>query len=66
MNLIENNPEYEKYQKSPVLPYINRLSDFFVLSRRLDELRKLDEQTWETRKKDKINKFSLYLHNVRD
>ena len=54
MNLIENNPEYEKYQKSPVLPYINRLSDFFfVLSRRLDRLRKLHEQTWETSKERK-------------
>ena len=49
VNLIENNPECEKYQKSPVLPYINRLSDFlFVLSRRLDRLCNLDEQTWET------------------
>lgn len=48
VNLIENNPECEKYQKSPILPYINRLSDFFfVLSRRLDRLCKLDEQTWE-------------------
>ena len=52
MNLIENNPECEKYQKSPVLPYINRLSDFlFVLSRRLDRLCNLDEQTWETSNK---------------
>ena len=54
MNLIENNPEYEKYQKSAVLPYVNRLSDFFfVLSRRLDRLYKLDEQTWEISKKRK-------------
>ena len=52
VNLIENNPECEKYQKSPVLPYINRLSDFlFVLSRRLDRLCNLDEQTWETSNK---------------
>ena len=52
VNLIENNPEFEKYQKSPVLPYINRLSDFlFVLSRRLDRLCNLDEQTWETSNK---------------
>jgi len=52
VNLIENNSEYENYRKSPVLPYINRLSDFFfVLSRRLDRLCKLDEQTWETSKK---------------
>ena len=52
MNLIENNLEYEKYQKSPVLPYINRLSDFFfVLSRRLDRLCNLEEQTWEANKK---------------
>ena len=29
INLIENNPEYNEYQKSLVLPYINRLSDFF-------------------------------------
>ena len=54
MNLIENNPEYKKYQKSLVLPYINRLSDFFfVLSRLLDRLCKIDEQTWETNKKRK-------------
>ena len=52
VNLIENNPECEKYRKSPVLPYINRLSDFlFVLSRRLDRLCNLDEQTWETSNK---------------
>ena len=52
VDLIENNSEHEKYRKSPVLPYINRLSDFFfVLSRRLDRLCKLDEQTWETSKK---------------
>ena len=54
MNLLENSPEYEKYRKCPVLPYINRLSDFFfVLSRRLDRLCKLDEQTWEPDKKRK-------------
>ena len=52
VNLIENNPECEKYQKNPVLPYINRLSDFlFVLSRRLDRICNLDEQTWETSNK---------------
>ena len=52
MNLIENNPEYKKYQKSPILPYINRLSDFFfVLSRRLDRLCNLEEQTWEANEK---------------
>ena len=52
VNLIENNPVYEIFRK--VLPYINRLSDFFfVLSRRLDRLNKLDEQTWEPRKKNK-------------
>ena len=54
INLVENNLEYEKYRESPVLPYINRLSDFFfVLSRRLDRLCKLDEQMWETGKKEK-------------
>ena len=54
INLIENNPEYKEYQKSLVLPYINRLSDFFfVLGRLLDRLYKLDEQTWETSKKRK-------------
>ena len=54
INLIENNLEYKKYQKSPLLPYINRLSDFFfVLSRRFDRLCKLDEQTWEANKKRK-------------
>ena len=54
INLIENNPEYKKYQNNSVLPYINRLSDFFfVLSRLLDRLYKLDEQTWEARKKRK-------------
>ena len=54
INLIENNPEYNEYQKSLVLPYINRLSDFFfVLGRHLDRLYKLDEQTWETNKKRK-------------
>ena len=54
IKLTENNPEYKKYQKSAVLPYINRLSDFFfVLSRRLDRLYELDEQTWESRKKRK-------------
>ncbi|RZP21394.1 MAG: cob(I)yrinic acid a,c-diamide adenosyltransferase [Burkholderiaceae bacterium] len=54
VNLIENDPEYKKYQKGSVLPYINRLSDFFfVLSRRLDRICKLDEQTWETSKKRK-------------
>jgi cob(I)alamin adenosyltransferase len=54
MNVLENNPEYEKCRKCPVLPYINRLSDFFfVLSRRLDRLGKLDEQTWEPDKKRK-------------
>ena len=51
INLIENDPEYKEYQKSLVLPYINRLSDFFfVLGRLLDRLYKLDEQTWETSK----------------
>ena len=54
INLIENNPEYKEYQKSFVLPYINRLSDFFfVLGRHLDRLYNLDEQTWETSKKRK-------------
>ena len=54
VNLIENNPEYKKYKKSSILPYINRLSDFFfVLSRLLDRFCKLDEQTWETSKKKK-------------
>ena len=54
INLIENNLEYEKYRESPVLPYVNRLSDFFfVLSRRLDRRCKLDEQTWETSRKKK-------------
>ena len=54
VNLIENNPEYKKYKKSSILPYINRLSDFFfVLGRLLDRLYKLDEQTWETSKKRK-------------
>ena len=54
INLIENNPEYNEYQKSLVLPYINRLSDFFfVLGRHLDRLYKLDEQTWEINKKRK-------------
>ena len=54
INLIENNLEYKKYQKSPILPYINRLSDFFfVLSRQLDRLCNLEEQTWETNKKRK-------------
>ena len=54
INLIENDPEYEKYRKSPILPYINRLSDFFfVLSRRLDRFDKLDEQIWENSKKRK-------------
>jgi len=54
INLIENNLEYKKYQKSPILPYINRLSDFFfVLSRQLDRLCNLEEQTWEANKKRK-------------
>jgi len=54
INLIENNLEYKKYQKSPILPYINRLSDFFfVLSRQLDRLCDLEEQTWEPDKKRK-------------
>ena len=54
INLIENNPEYKKYQNGSVLPYINRLSDFFfVLSRLFDRLCKLDEQTWEMSKKRK-------------
>ena len=54
INLIENNLEYKKYQKSPILPYINRLSDFFfVLSRQLDRLCNLEEQTWEPDKKRK-------------
>ena len=54
INLIENNLEYKKYQKSSILPYINRLSDFFfVLSRQLDRLCNLEEQTWETNKKRK-------------
>ena len=54
VNLIENNPEFKEYQKNTVLPYINRLSDFFfVLGRLLDRLYKLDEQTWETSKKRK-------------
>ncbi len=54
INLIENNSEYKKYQTSAILPYINRLSDFFfVLSRRLDRLFESDEQTWETSKKRK-------------
>lgn len=54
INLIENNLEYKKYQKSPLLPYINRLSDFFfVLSRQLDRLCNLEEQTWEPDKKRK-------------
>ena len=53
VNLIENNPEYENYRRSGILPYINRLSDFFfVLSRRLDRLSKVDEQTWLTNKKN--------------
>ncbi|MDA9689177.1 cob(I)yrinic acid a,c-diamide adenosyltransferase [Betaproteobacteria bacterium] len=52
LNLIENDPEYAKYNKSAMVAYINRLSDFFfVLSRRLDRLSKFDEQTWETSKK---------------
>ena len=54
INLIENNLEYKKYQKSHILPYINRLSDFFfVLSRQLDRLCNLEEQTWEANKKRK-------------
>ena len=54
INLIENNLEYKKYQKTPILPYINRLSDFFfVLSRQLDRLCNLEEQTWEANKKRK-------------
>ena len=54
INLIENNLEYKKYQKSFILPYINRLSDFFfVLSRQLDRLCNLEEQTWEANKKRK-------------
>ena len=54
INLIENNLEYKKYQKSPILPYINRLSDFFfVLSRQLDRLCNLEEQTWKANKKRK-------------
>ena len=54
INLIENNLEYKKYQKNPLLPYINRLSDFFfVLSRQLDRLCNLEEQTWEANKKRK-------------
>ena len=54
INLIENNLEYKKYQKSRILPYINRLSDFFfVLSRQLDRLCNLEEQTWEANKKRK-------------
>ena len=54
INLIENNLEYKKYQKSPILPYINRLSDFFfVLSRQIDRLCNLEEQTWEANKKRK-------------
>ena len=55
INLIENDPEYKKkFKKNLILPYINRLSDFFfVLSRLLDRLYKLDEQTWETSKKRK-------------
>jgi cob(I)alamin adenosyltransferase len=54
INLIENNLECKKYQKSSILPYMNRLSDFFfVLSRQLDRLCNSEEQTWEANKKRK-------------
>ena len=47
VNLCEKNIEYRDYIKSPLLPYLNRLSDFlFVLSRRFDELNMIQESTW--------------------
>ena len=46
VKLSENSLKYKQFNTT-VLPYLNRLSDFFfVLSRQLDKINNFEEQTW--------------------